>query len=555
MNMLKQFLIGDILKKVETKKISLKKGDCSSFYTEKYNLPARTATTQNQGLSCFVPKDMATVLRNKISVSANGDFCAFWHDTDFTILQDSYALEGNGFELNEKRALYIISSMYRALGKKYNWNNKSGWEKIKKEFISLPIHNISCVDFNRIQDIVVRGVDVDMTKIDTSTWKEFKLSELFIITTTRAIDRKNVEFCDDGEYDFIGRTCVNYGIQGLVHNLGYEPNPANTFSLVQIGETCCLYREKAWYASQNIFMLKPKYKEICDFQLFITTVINKKLEPYKEAYTYPTLRVLNDLSILLPVKEKEEIDFKYMEKYIAELEGQRIAELEGYLMATGLNDYELTEDEKQILSISKKSVCNRKLDFGEFVLNAKQMKKFKCEKLFFSQTGDVDLQQKDINGKGCYFINSGVENMGIKGKTDKKAKIFPINTITIDFWGNAYYRDFNYKMATHNHVFSLSGDVIKNRYVGLYIVAKMGYMKKLFSYSNMGTWKKIKDLDIELPVQEDKDIECKYHKDGYIPDFEYMEKYIRIMEKLVIKDVVKYKDLEIEKIKEILSIV
>lgn len=155
--MLKQFLIGDILKKVETKKVSLKKGDCSPICTNEYNLPARTATTQNQGLSCFVTKNMATVLRNKISVSANGDFCAFWHDTDFTILQDSYALEGNGFELNEKRALYIITSMYKALEKKYNWNNKSGWEKIKKEIISLPTHNILYPDFNRLQDIVLEG--------------------------------------------------------------------------------------------------------------------------------------------------------------------------------------------------------------------------------------------------------------------------------------------------------------------------------------------------------------------------------------------------------------
>ena len=34
----------------------------------------------------------------------------------------------------------------------------------------------------------------------------------------------------------------------------------------------------------------------------------------------------------------------------------------------------------------------------------------------------------------------------------------------------------------------------------------------------------------------------KYHKDGYIPDFEYMERYIKAMEKVVIADVVKYKD-------------
>ena len=43
-------------------------------------------------------------------------------------------------------------------------------------------------------------------------------------------------------------------------------------------------------------------------------------------------------------------------------------------------------------------------------------KEFKIGELFTAQTGDTDLQQKDINGKGTYFINSGVEGLGIKGK-------------------------------------------------------------------------------------------------------------------------------------------
>lgn len=152
--MFKKFLICDVLKKIETKKIYIKKSDCSPFYTNEFNLPARTATTENQGLNCFVPQNIATVLKNKISVSANGDFCAFYHDTEFTILQDSYALDGKGFELNKKRALYIITSMYKALKNKYNWNNKSGWEKIKNELISLPIHNILYPDFEKLQNIV-----------------------------------------------------------------------------------------------------------------------------------------------------------------------------------------------------------------------------------------------------------------------------------------------------------------------------------------------------------------------------------------------------------------
>lgn len=187
-------------------------------------------------------------------------------------------------------------------------------------------------------------------------------------------------------------------------------------------------------------------------------------------------------------------------------------------------------------------------------------KKFKVGYLFRSETGNVDLQQCDINGKGTFFINSGIDNTGIKGKTDKPAKVFPKNTITIDFWGYAYYRSFEYKLATHNHVFSLSGKTIKNEQVGLYLVSLMSYFKKFFSYNKMGTWNRFKEFDILIPVLLNTDgspvidPEHTYHPDGYIPDFSYMENYIHAMQKMIIADVVKYKDNVIEQTKKIITL-
>lgn len=146
-------------------------------------------------------------------------------------------------------------------------------------------------------------------------------------------------------------------------------------------------------------------------------------------------------------------------------------------------------------------------------------KEFKIGDLFKAQTGDVDLQQKDINGLGTYFVNSGVQNFGIKGKTDREARVFPANTITIDFFGNSYYRPYEYKLATHNHVFSLSGDVIKNELVGLYLTSCMSYMRNIFSFNNMGTWSVIKNLNVILPVTKSGEI-----------DFQYIEERMRELE-------------------------
>ena len=392
----KEFRLDDIFKKVDIVKIPLKKGDCPITPTDTYIIPARTATTNNQGLSCYVPADLCTVLKNKISVSANGDFCAFWHDSDFTILQDAYALEGNGFELTEKIALFLISIMMHSFSSKYNWNNKSGWEKLRHDVIKLP----------------VKGV-------------------------------------------------------------------------------------------------------------------------------------------------KEEIDWDYMQERITELEQERITELEQYLIATGLNDYELTDEDKDILAT--------KLTDGGVLQNSisgngclKEARMFRVGDLFISRTGDTDLQKYHINGNGYYVVSSGLENNGIIGKTDVSAKIFDADTITIDMFGNCFYRDEQYKMVTHARVFSLLplfGGL--NRLNGQYIISQFKYLPSIYNYSNMCSWNKIQNDELCLPIQTDAndipviDQNHTYHPDGYVPDWTYMEKYICAIEKVVIKDVVDYKDSIIAKTKEI----
>ncbi len=65
---------------------------------------------------------------------------------------------------------------------------------------------------------------------------------------------------------------------------------------------------------------------------------------------------MNNTKIQLPSK-KGKIDFDFIETFVAELQSVEIIELEtknkvaleAYLLATGLNDYILTEKEKEVL--------------------------------------------------------------------------------------------------------------------------------------------------------------------------------------------------------------
>ncbi|GAA7038790.1 restriction endonuclease subunit S [Helicobacter pylori] len=158
-------------------------------------------------------------------------------------------------------------------------------------------------------------------------------------------------------------------------------------------------------------------------------------------------------------------------------------------------------------------------------LNAIKWGEFKLGDLFEASNGDFDIQKRHINHKGEFVITAGLNNNGVLGSSDIKAKVFESHTITIDMFGCAFYRSFPYKMVTHARVFSLKPKFEINHKIGLFLSTLFfGYPKK-FGYENMCSWAKIKNDKVILPLkptaktQTLKDI-----------DFHFMEKFIAELE-------------------------
>lgn len=385
--------------------------------------------------------------------------------------------------------------------------------------------------------------------------KKFLIKNLFNIINNPQLDKKNFIFSERAKYPYFTRTENNNGIYGYVKYFDDDHLiPGNSLAVGMISMQFH-YMQHDFYAGQFTKTLIPKFRGFNEnLAMYFIAILNKHSGYYQSYLVRHFKEKISETVVELPVIEHadpnheytvDDIDWQYMEDRIKELEKDRIKELEAYLKVANLDDYELTDEDKKVLSLSRKSASNENGSLETDCENgALRFKKFVVGDLFSSSTGDVDLQQKDINGKGVFLINSGVDNRGIKGRTDRKAKIFPANTITIDFWGNAYYRDFEYKMATHNHVFSLTGKIIKNRLVGLYLIGRLAKLPTLFSYNNMATWNKLRVLTVTLPVTPDGE-----------PDFDYMERYIRAIEKLTIANVVKYKDKIIDTTKMLVNAV
>ena len=535
-------------------------------------------------------------------------------------------------------------------------------------------------------------------------WKKCLLSDFFDIKTTKSVDKNKIELKNEAPYDFIGRTSTGWGIQGVVDRLDFAPNPKDSFSLVQVGETVALWREKEWYASQNLFLLQPKLQKIKDVFLYFQTVINKEMSLYGKDYNnYPTMKSLNETYISLPVKTKyipdfnlmseiiggggismsnidtsswkkfklddifkkvdtvkiplkkgncpvvpaelctvlknkisvsangdfcafwhdsdftilqdayalegngfeltekialflisvmmhsfsskynwnnksgweklrndvillpvkgvkEEIDWEYMQERITELEQERITELEQYLIATGLNDYELTDEDKDILATKLTDGVLRNSTSGNGCL--KEARMFKVVDIFdVKNSKNILKSDVDFTKQEHPYVTAQEGNNSIMAYVaydesflDKGGCIF-IGGKTLVI---SYQKEDFFSNDSHNLLLYVKETC--NEHTQEYMISALyKALKPKYSWNGSISYKKIQNDELCLPIQTDInntpviDQNHTYHPDGYIPDWTYMEKYIRAIEKVVIKDVVDYKDSIIAKTKEIVA--
>ncbi|WP_187920465.1 restriction endonuclease subunit S [Helicobacter pylori] len=133
--------------------------------TPTHELPALTAGILNQGLNNFVPKENATILKNVISISANGanTGATFYQPHEFCVLQDAYAIEFIGDKkLNDKEYLFFVCAISKVIynNSKYEWTNKASWNKVKNELISLPLkptantQTLKDIDFHFMRTLI-----------------------------------------------------------------------------------------------------------------------------------------------------------------------------------------------------------------------------------------------------------------------------------------------------------------------------------------------------------------------------------------------------------------
>lgn len=226
--------------------------------------------------------------------------------------------------------------------------------------------------------------------------------------------------------------------------------------------------------------------------------------------------VTQNVHIQLPIQNGE-IDFGFMESFIAELEAQRIAELEAYLSVSGLNDTNLSPEEKQALSAFDKL----------------KWEPFNLKTLYGQSTRGKRLKSADRIPGNLPFVTAGEADEGISDFIGNDVHIFSKNTTTVDMFGSAKYRCYDYGGDDHVaivHTEELPAKAAIFVTTAIHRAAHNGQ----FDYGHNCYAKDVDKLNILLPTRNNR------------PDYEQMALIISAIQKLVIKDVVTYANSRIE---------
>ncbi|MDL0079565.1 restriction endonuclease subunit S [Helicobacter zhangjianzhongii] len=226
-------------------------------------------------------------------------------------------------------------------------------------------------------------------------WKSFKIGELFEINTPKKKFNANaIKF--NGKYPYVARGDSNNGIRGYIDEDEAFLNEANTISFGQDTATI-FYQTSPYFTGDKIKIFTFKKGELDRYKAnFLISVMKKAFINFSWGSSSFNVGNLKNVCVLLPVlptachtdlerSEREvsqnieskkdfsptaqndkntksnfkaqtkptmqgyKIAFNYMESYIKELEAERLQELEAYLKVTGLNDYTLSQKEKDAL--------------------------------------------------------------------------------------------------------------------------------------------------------------------------------------------------------------
>ncbi len=372
---------------------------------------------------------------------------------------------------------------------------------------------------------------------------------------TKSLDSNAVDFVEHG-INFIGRTFENNGIQGKIKKQKFEPNAPFTITATVIGNYKYVkYQKEPYYCSQNINKLTPKpifIKWSEKIAIFLMTNIWRFVSMYDGQQGGYKLDDIKNHKIQLPITASGEINFDFMESFIAELEAERVRELEAervreleaYLKATGLKDYELTQNEKDALAkfdeFSKWGGVEREFKIGDLFdkLSLKFLKSNFDKSNDISKIQTTEFSLPLVNAKDG---DNGIMYYGRECDFESAEMTIDIVNDGAVSTGNVYAQPQKTGVLYNAYLIKSNFNISKNLLL-FFATTIQKSIKLKFSYELKASWERVKNESIKLPVTANGKI-----------DFDFMENFIKAIQKLIIKDLVIWSQKKIEATKQVVE--
>lgn len=153
-------------------------------------------------------------------------------------------------------------------------------------------------------------------------------------------------------------------------------------------------------------------------------------------------------------------------------------------------------------------------------------KEFRLKDLFTRVKRGTRLVTSERVPGNTPLITAGETNHGVSQYIQHNTELFPSNTLTIDMFGNVFYRGFEF--FADDNIIVLNHPQLSKESL-LYIQSNLAWLTTNYSYAKQFRLTELKGLVINLPVTNQDE-----------PDWEFMEKYIARLIYSVYKGVYTY---------------
>lgn len=333
----KQFKLASIFK-IENCKCSKVSG------LQKGTTPYVGATNRNNGVMNFVKADKKLITK--------GNCLAFICDGEGSVGYSIYKAEdfigsttvkvGRNEKLNKYNATFI-TTIADTVRSKYNFGFKRNETHLKNEILMLPANTKGEPDFEFMEAFMKQKEQEKIEEynnyisqrisalkniksvvpIEEKEFLEFEIEKLFNVKSGSRLTKADMK---KGIKPFIGATDSNNGITAFVSNSNSSVD-SNVLGVNYNGSVV----ENFYHPYKAIFsddVKRLSFKEIESNKhlfLFVKTQILKQKAKYQYGYKFNGTR-MNRQKIMLPVNDKNQPDYDYMENYMKQLEYEKLNE-------------------------------------------------------------------------------------------------------------------------------------------------------------------------------------------------------------------------------------